>query len=193
MISFVRLDVDATHASRGATVRLVPWKLLAHTATDRLALHGQTRLIVSTGAEFAHGVVSYHIATGTKETIYAEWLNAPSDARYVHATAASYDAARAAVVSFWEAKLAEGATFDVPEPAVQNAENAIVTQLVSYGWRYSIGNPYEELSYAESLDAAEVAAEYGYGPSRSRSSTSRSSACTSARSASRRFAVGTSS
>ena len=38
----------------------------------------------------------------------------------------------------------------------------VITQLIAYGWRYSIGNAYEELSYAESLDAAEVAAEYGY-------------------------------
>ena len=44
----------------------------------------------------------------------------------------------------------------------QNAERGILTQVIAYGWRYSIGNPYEELSYAESLDAAEVAAEYGY-------------------------------
>src|SRR5438046_1849728 len=28
VISFVRLDVDARHAARGATVRLVPWRLL---------------------------------------------------------------------------------------------------------------------------------------------------------------------
>jgi hypothetical protein len=45
---------------------------------------------------------------------------------------------------------------------VQDAQGGILTQLISYGWRYSIGNPYEELSYAESLDAAEIAAEYGY-------------------------------
>ena len=59
VISFVRLDVDATHAKRDAIVRLVPWKLLAHSAPDRLADKGQTRLIVSAGAQFAHGVARY--------------------------------------------------------------------------------------------------------------------------------------
>ncbi len=44
----------------------------------------------------------------------------------------------------------------------------MLTQLISFGWRYSVGNQYEELSYAESLDAAEVAVEYGY-PSVARS------------------------
>ena len=162
VISFVKLVVDARQATRGATVRLVPWRRLAHAAPDRLALAGQTRLIVAEGAQFVDGVVRYEIPAGERQTIYAEWLNAPSDARYLHATAATYDTARATVVSFWESKLAGGATFEVPEPAVQEAELGILTQLISYGWRYSVGNPYEELSYAESLDAAEVAAEYGY-------------------------------
>ena len=162
VISFVRLTVDASKSTHGATVRLVPWKRLAHTAPDRLASEGQTRLIVSDGASFVDGVARYHVPAGERQTIYADWLNAPSDAQYVHATAKTYDVARATVEKFWNAQIANGATFDVPEPAVQQAEQAVVTQLIAYGWRYSIGNPYEELSYAESLDAAEIAAELGY-------------------------------
>jgi len=162
VISFVKLSVDARKAARGATIRLVPWKRLAHSAPDRLALGGQTRLIVSDKPDFVDGVVRYTVPRGGSATIYAEWLNAPSDAQYVHANAATYETARKTVISFWEKRLAAGATFDVPEPAVQNAERGILTQLISFGWRYSIGNPYEELSYAESLDAAEIAAEYGY-------------------------------
>jgi hypothetical protein len=162
VISFVRLVVDARGASSGATVRVVPWRRLAHSAPDRLSLGGQTRLIVSDGAEFVDGVVRYRVPAAATQTIYLEWLNAPSDARYVHANATTYDTARATVVKFWQSRLDTGATFNVPEPAVQNAERGILTQLIAFGWRYSIGNPYEELSYAESLDAAEVAAEYGY-------------------------------
>lgn len=162
VISFVRLTVDASQSTRGATVRLVSSPRLAHTGPDRLGLKGQTRLIYSDGAEFADGVVRYPVAAGERTTIYAEWLNAPSDAQYVHANASTYDVARATVIQFWQAQLAQGATIQVPERAVQNALQAIVTQLIAYGWRYSIGNPYEELSYEESLDAAEVAAELGY-------------------------------
>ena len=162
VISFVKLVVDARQATRGATVRLVPWKRLAHSAPDRLALGGQTRLIVSDGADFVDGVVRYTVPAGERQTIYAEWLNAPSDATYLHATAESYETARATVVKFWTSRLETGATFTVPEQAVQDAQLGILTQLIAYGWRYSIGNPYEELSYAESLDAADVATEYGY-------------------------------
>ena len=163
VISFVKLDVDARRAARGAVVRLVPWRLLTHSAPDRLALKGRTRLIVSDGATFAGGVVRYQVPRGETQTIYAEWLNQPSDARYVHANAAVYDKALSTVEGFWQSRLDQGASIEVPEPDVANAQRAILTQLIAYGWRYSIGNPYEELSYAESLDAAEVAAEYGFG------------------------------
>ncbi len=162
VISFVKLQVDARGARAGATIRLVPWKRLAHTAPDRLALRGATRLIVGEGAEFVEGVVRFRIARGETGTVYAEWLNKPSDARYVHANAATYDLARNVVANFWNERLATGARFDVPEPAVQNAQLGILGQQVAYGWRYSVGNPYEELSFAEALDAAEVTAAYGH-------------------------------
>jgi hypothetical protein len=161
VISFVRLDVDARNASQGATVRLVPWRFLSHSAPDRLTLGGRTQLIVTPGAELIDGVVRYRIPAGQSQTIYLEWLNAPSDARYVHADAPTYEKARQTVETFWQSKLDAGATFSVPEPAVQDAMQGVLTQLIAYAWRYSIGNPYEELSYEESLDAAEVAAEYG--------------------------------
>jgi hypothetical protein len=162
VISFVKLTVDTRHATGGAIVRLVPWKRLAHTAPDRFALRGKTRLIVSAGGRFVDGVVRYAVSKGQTATIYAEWLNAPSPATYLHANAATYAQARATVVHFWQGKLAGGAQFRVPEPVVQDAELATLWQQIAYGWRYSVGNPYEELSYAESLDAAEVMAEYGY-------------------------------
>jgi hypothetical protein len=168
VISFVKLEVDASAASAGATVRLVPWKQLAHTAPDRLALRGATRLIVSEGGAFVGGVVRYSVPRGETSTVYAEWLNKPSDARYVHADAKTYDLARSAVANFWQKRLETGAQFDVPESAAQNAELGILSQVIAFGWRYSIGNPYEELSFAEALDAAEVTAAYGY-PSVSKS------------------------
>lgn len=161
VVSFVRLDIDARASSEGATVRLIPWRALAQSGPDRLARSGKTRLIVSDGADLANGV-RYFVSPGEQQTIYLEWLNSPSDAHYVHADAATYDAARATAAQFWQSRLDAGGTFNVPEPEVQNAQLGVLTQLMAFGWRYSVGNAYEELSYAESLDAAEVAAEYGY-------------------------------
>ena len=44
-----------------------------------------------------------------------------------------------------------------------DAERALLIQELEMTWRYSVGNTYEELSYAEALDVAQVMAEYGYG------------------------------
>jgi hypothetical protein len=164
VISFVRLVIDARTARADAMVRLVPSEHLAASGSDRLSLGRGTRLIVSRGARLAGGVAAFRVRAGARTTIYAEWLHAPSVAPHVRASAATYRRARRTVVAFWRSKLAAGAAIHVPEPAVQDAVDGVLTQVIAYGWRYSIGNPYEELSYEESLDSAEVAAELGYAP-----------------------------
>src|SRR4029077_390594 len=55
-------------------------------------------------------------------------------------------------------------TISVPEPAVANAERALLIQDLELTWRYSIGNPYEEFSFPESVDVAQVLAENGFAP-----------------------------
>src|SRR5262249_51378253 len=156
--SFVRLRIDARAARSGATVRFVPSERLRASAPGRLLLGNRTRLVVSRGARLTNSAAEYRIPAGSDRTIYVAWLNAPSGAARWYAGAAASRPARDAVVSFWRSQLAGGASFEVPEPAVENAVNGVLVQLIAYDWRYSIGNPYEELSYAESLDAAEVAA-----------------------------------
>ncbi len=139
IVSFVKLDVDATGAKAGATVRL--------DASD------PTRLVAD------QTVV--HVPVGTKQTIYAAWVHDVPLLKPIHANAYTYERARAAVVAYWNARLAQGMQLDVPDPEVENAEKAILVQQLTQGWRYSVGNDYEELSYAEAIDTAEVMAEYG--------------------------------
>ena len=153
VISFVRLTVDTRRSTKPATIRLV--------SSKPLSSGSRRRLIVSRGAELTAKTATFRIPAGTRRNVYADWLHAPSAAPSLRANAATYRRARRTVVSFWRGKLGVD-TFRVPEPAVQDAMRSVLTQLIAYGWRYSIGNAYEELSYQESLDAAEVAAELGY-------------------------------
>lgn len=162
IISFVRLQVDARHARATAHVRFDPTRWLRRTGPERSGTRAGVRLIVSPGGHFVGGGFRFLIQPGTRTTLYADWLNAPSPARAVKADAATYDTARRVTVKHWTSLLAQGAQFTVPEPAVQNAELGVLVQALSYGWRYSVGNPYEELSFAEALDSAEVTAAYGY-------------------------------
>jgi hypothetical protein len=71
-----------------------------------------------------------------------------------------YDRARQSVVDYWTKRVA--APFEVPERRVFDAERALLVQNLVHKWRYSIGNPYEEFSFPESVDGAQVMAEYGY-------------------------------
>jgi hypothetical protein len=77
-------------------------------------------------------------------------------------TAAAYEEARSALVDYWNGRLAGGAQLEIPEPYVEHALRAVLVQNLTLTWRYSAGNDYEEFSFPESVDSAEVAAEYGF-------------------------------
>ena len=108
----------------------------------------------------ASGTRTTRIPAGSRMDVYAAW-SGRRGLRYLSASA--YDAARRQVVGGWRRALGPSVPFVVPERRIVDAERALLVQELSMGWRYSVGNTYEELSFAESLDAAEVMAEYGFG------------------------------
>jgi len=93
-------------------------------------------------------------------TVYAAW----SGGAVRRVEAVDYDAARGQTVAYWQGRLDEGATISVPEARVANAERALLIQDLALTWRYSIGNPYEEFSFPEGVDVAQVLAEHGFQP-----------------------------
>jgi hypothetical protein len=142
IVSFVKLDIDATQSAEGAQVQF-------KTAfPERLVLDAQQPISV---------------AAGTTATVYAAWVHQPPLLHPIHANAFTYGRARDAVVKYWTQRIAQGMQVDVPDEHVIDAERAILVQNLVQGWRYSLGNLYEELSFAEALDTAGVMAEYGYG------------------------------
>jgi hypothetical protein len=134
LVSFINISTDAKRSQQPAgAVRLAP---------DR----GRTRRWVA--------------APGGVLDLYAAWIHdraqlTPIDRR-------TYLAARAATTSYWEQSLDRLPRFVVPEERVMNAVRALLVQEVEMTWRYSVGNPYEELSFAEGLDVAQVLAAYGF-------------------------------
>jgi hypothetical protein len=144
LASFVSVTATAS-ASAGATVRLV------HAARPR----GR-----STQAGREESAIRYRVEPGQTGTVYVAWL--PSDLRPVVVDAETYELARDRLVEFWNARLGQAVTYDVPEAVVMNAQRSLLTQDLALTWRYSIGNPYEEFSFAESLDVAEVMGSYGF-------------------------------
>ncbi len=138
LVSFVRLT--ATGAGTGSEVRVVS-----------RGSRGDARA--------AQGAMRYRVEPGESVTAYAGWA-VPTGGAPVEIDERTYDLARRRLVDFWSARLGETLTFDVPERVVRNAERSLLVQNLALTWRYSIGNQYQEFSFAEALDAAEVAAEY---------------------------------
>lgn len=95
----------------------------------------------------------------TSRSLYARW-DGRGKAQPI--SAASYAEARRSVVSFWRSRLTEGASISVPEPRVEHALKALLTQELVLTWRYSVGNSYQEFSFPESVDVAQVLTEYGF-------------------------------
>jgi len=164
-VSFVRVDVDATGSTAGAVVAFRP--VLRRVLTqdgDRLEAPQGTRLIVSAGGHYDGRAFRFVVPAGQTATVYAAWVIGPSHAlSNTTADERTYAAARAGVTRFWQRRLAAGASYSVPEERVQNAQRAMLIQQMGHTWRYSLGNPYEELSFAEGTANAEVMSEYGLG------------------------------
>jgi hypothetical protein len=125
---------------------------------NRLVRGSRTYLVFDGHARWDGGTLTF-----TGGTVYAAWPT-PATGQPPEIDPAAYDQARLAVTRYWEGRLAAGAQIDVPERRVTDAERALVVQSLVLSWRYSAGNPYEEFSIPESLDAAQVAAELGFYP-----------------------------
>ena len=73
-----------------------------------------------------------------------------------------YANARTSLTRYWQQRLAEGAVLEVPERRVMDAQRAILVQNLGLTWRYSIGNAYEQFSFPEGVDVAQVTSSYGH-------------------------------
>ncbi len=161
-LSFIHLHVDATDAAGDTTVRLVPSPGGLEHDGNQLLSHGATRLVWAGDGSVANSAVSFVVPAGTEGDVYAAVPSGPNDGRPLQVGQRTYETARAVVSSFWQARVDEGAEFDVPDERVGDAERALLVQELLLAWRYSAGNPYEELSFAEAADVARVMAAFGH-------------------------------
>ena len=151
LVSFIRLDIDA----RGASAKAVQLRLKPSVRQLRRAL------AFSGGGTVKRNVLTYRIKRGTKRTVYLAWINYPGR-RTLAVDAGRYDRARRAVAAYWNGRLREGTEITVPERRVNDAYRNLLIQNLLLTWRYSIGNPYEQFSFPEGVDVAEVMGELGY-------------------------------
>jgi hypothetical protein len=163
LISFVRLHVDATRARAGALVRFMLSDRGLSSSGDRLTRDDAAALLFSPDAQGSGSSIGYRVAPGEQATLYVAWLLHPETvSSWLHVDEQSYLEARDQVARFWEDRLGRGATFDVPDQRVMDAERSLLIQELTLTWRYSVGNTYQELSFPEAVDVARVLGSYGY-------------------------------
>ena len=166
LVSFVRLSVDATSAPGVTRLRFSPSArglALSEDATE-LVRGDDTFVFASTGAEFDGSSLSFEIQPGESASVYVGWLVEPQHSRLLRLDETSYQRARDGMVAFWSQRLDAGATYDVPEKVVMDAQRSVLTQNLALAWRYSVGDRYHtKLSTPEAIDAATVMGRYGFG------------------------------
>ncbi len=150
LVSFLRV-------SGPGPIRLTPTVPGLRRDGDRLVRGSRTYVVFGAGARWESGSLLF-----TGHVALAAWVVQPGRVKPFALDAARYAAARSSVAAYWRARLAEGASFDVPETRVIDAERALLVQNLELSWRYSIGNPYEEFSFPESIDGAQVMTELGF-------------------------------
>jgi hypothetical protein len=163
LVSFVRLTVDPRGAGvRSARIHLTASLRGLHRAGNRLDLSdGKAALLFSPGARLGGRSLTYSTPGNRALTVYAVWLAEPAAVRPFTLGAASYAKARRSVRAYWNARLAVGASFAVPERRVQDAERNLLIQDLLHLWRYSLGNRYERFSW-EQIDVGETLGAYGF-------------------------------
>ena len=163
LVSFVRLSVDARDVAVGPTkVRFIPSESGLAANGSRLERGNDAHLVFGPGGRFDGSSVSYELEAEDERTFYVAWLSSPSPTSSLTLDDRAYNAARESLIRHWQGRLAQGMTIEVPERRVLDARRSLLIQNLGLTWRYSLGNPYQQFSYPEGIDVAQVLGTHGF-------------------------------
>ena len=162
LVSFVELGVDTEGSEAGTRLRFTSSQAGLNRSGDMLVRDGDTYLAFSPGGSSEKSTVTFDVPAGTARTVYVAVLNSPAAARSLKLDRATFESAKEALTRFWERRLTEGATIEVPEKRVLDAYRSLAIQNLALTWRYSVGNPYQQFSFPEGVDVAQVLSTHGF-------------------------------
>ena len=162
LVSYVEITAD-TRGTGPARIRLTSSETGLRRGTNGLLRRDRSiALAASPGGKIDGSTITYLVPAGQMRTVYAAWPNTSLPTGTLQPGPAAHASARARLVRHWTRRLAEGAEIVVPEERVMDAFRALRIQDLALTWRYSIGNQYQEFSYPEGIDVAQVLAAQGY-------------------------------
>ncbi len=165
--SFVKLTAQrGTSALRTADLRVVTGDSGLTDAGGSIT--GGSNVVVYDGAGWSleNGTTlrsTVDLSSGAVQTRYLVRPVDPAAPSTFTADATSYATALSGLRGAWNAKLAAGAGFTVPEQRVMDAQRNLLIQALQLNWRYSYGNAYESYYQPESSSALQRLAEFGHG------------------------------
>lgn len=150
LVLFVRLTATGSAAADLPRLRVVQGAF----ASDRLRS--------SIPGEQDGSAVTFNLDAG--QALYLAWSpSGPLPEGFVPGEEAHHEA-REAWMRYWDAALARGVQFDVPEPLVMDCQRNLLIQNLMLRWRYSLGSVVYHNSFfqPESSDAMSLLALYGF-------------------------------
>jgi hypothetical protein len=162
LVTFVRIDADSRGARSGATIALRPSGRGLRRIGNELRRGSLRELAFSPGARYDRRSIRWAVPRGSSRSVFAVWRSSARPAALPPPGSDAHDAARTALADYWQRRLREGASIEVPERRVMDALRGLLVQDLTLTWRYSVGNPYEQFSFPEGVDVARVLGELGY-------------------------------
>lgn len=168
LVSLVKLTVHGVPGARSVEVRVN----IDDPAASTLRLE-RNRVVADRGVELAFTgpgrlegedlILPVDLSRGSR-TVYLTVLNNPDEVkgRAAIAGAGIHDRARAGVTKYWKRQLQSRTDISVPEPYVMNAMRSLLLQNLTMGWKYSLGNFYEQPYVPEMVDTVSELGEFGH-------------------------------
>ena len=164
--SFVKLTAQrGTSSLRTAELRVVTGDSSLTDAGGSITGGGNVVVYDGAGWTLENGTTltsTVDLSSGATQTRYLVRPVDPAAPSTFTADATTYAAALSGQRTAWNAKLAAGAGYSVPETRVMDAQRNLLIQTLQLNWRYSYGNLYESYYQGESSSALQRLAEYGY-------------------------------
>jgi hypothetical protein len=165
LVSFVKITANKNNTEINDINIKFGFSDTGLTAQGNKLTNGENTYLVFGGGAIFDGnelTCTIDISDGTDKTVYVARLNDPNVCEDFIINAERYEAEKTELKQYWDSKLNNGTVVSVPEDMVMNAMKNLLIQNLYMGWRYSIGNAYEDFFQPEGNDAAKVLGWYGF-------------------------------
>ena len=164
LVSFMKMTVHRNE--RQGTVKVV-FRFSDENVTlegNRILAGGKVRAIAPSGGTLTGNQLAYEvdIRNSDRQLYLARLLHPSDDCGLRMVDAGRYEMEKNELKAYWDGELAKGATIEVPEEAVTEAQKNLLIQNLYHGYLYSIGNAYESWFQGEGADAAMVLGMFGH-------------------------------